>query len=291
MFNRLPRLWAVLALLALAACQPAPKVRPALWQVDGPNGQRAWLFGTIHALPRRVDWRSPAIDAALAGSDRIVLEVAAINDDKAVAAIFARLAHSPGHPSLEQRVTPAQRAALAAMLREYGLDPAGFANTESWAAALMLVQAEQREQDRDSGNGIDRAIAAAAQGKPIEEFEGAAYQLSLFDQLPEAEQRQLLSAVIEGAPTAGTDALRMEKAWSTGDMAAIAGQGDGGLLRDPQLRETLLSGRNRAWRDRLIGLLGQGAHPFVAVGAAHLAGDDGLPALLAARGYRLTRLQ
>ena len=52
--------------MALAACAgpPAEPVRPALWQVDGPHGQRAWLLGTIHALPGPVKWRSAAIDEA-----------------------------------------------------------------------------------------------------------------------------------------------------------------------------------------------------------------------------------
>lgn len=280
-----------LVLLALAACSEPEAVRPALWQVDGPNGGKAWLFGTIHALPAPVDWQAGQVGPALHQADSIVLEVADITNDAATARAFAALARSPGLPPLLQRVDAPRRAALAKLLGEEKLSEASFANVETWAAALTLAQLLQARGHDDSSNGIDRAVLRAAPGKPVHEFEGAAAQLAIFDAMAEDDQRELLVQTVSGIDEVEAESRRLAAAWKRGDMELIARETDGGMLTDPELRDALLVKRNKAWVEKLSALLTRGEHPFVAVGAAHLAGHDGLPALLTARGYKVTRLQ
>ncbi len=281
----------ILALiLVLAGCKPQSRevVTPALWEVTGDNGEQAWLFGTIHALPAPVNWRSEQVEAALAGSDRLVLEIAEVDDPKAMSQIYARLAASPDQPPLDSRVPIALQPRLLALLREYKLDPRQFGQTETWAAALTIANAAQAEAKVDFG--IDREILRASKSKPIGELEGAAVQLGLFDALPETEQRDLLAAiVVEAAQNAGDD--RLGVAWRKGDMTALEAETQSGMMADAELRRALLTDRNNAWANRISVMLQQGARPLVAVGALHLAGPEGLPALLAARGYKVRRLQ
>ena len=161
------------------------------------------------------------------------------------------------------------------------------------AATTALVlhgQAATKAGNSDSGNGIDRALLHGY-GKPVEEFEGAATQLAIFDKLPESTQRRLLSAALTDPKEAEQELARMAQAWSRADLGLIDRETNEEFLSDPVLREALLVSRNRAWEARLIAMLRAGAHPFVAVGTAHLVGKDGLPAQLAANGYKVTRLQ
>ena len=288
MFNRL--FLALLLLLALAGCARQEDVRPGLWLVEGPKGEKAWLFGTIHALPKPVDWRSNKVDAALHAADLLVLEVADIRDDAKTAKAFAELAQSPGLPPIAQRVPADLRDELQDGMTKGGLKAGALDPFETWAAALMLQNASAAARTSDSGNGIDRAVAEAWSG-PVDEFEGAAAQLAIFDRLPEPEQRALLKAVLTEEPNRETQLRDLQKAWARGDMDLIARVTDQDLGQEPALREALLLARNRAWTGKLEGLMARGAMPFVAVGAAHLAGKDGLPAMLAARGWKVTRLQ
>jgi len=154
----------------------------------------------------------------------------------------------------------------------------------------MLQQAMAGSSDNDSGNGIDRAVANAWQGQ-VAEFEGAAAQLSIFDRLPEAQQRALLGAVLTEGPKRAEQLRTLQTAWARADMDLIARVTDEDFGQEPSLREALLVGRNQAWTTQLEAMLARGARPFVAVGAAHLAGRDGLPAMLSARGWKVTRLQ
>lgn len=281
---------AALLALALAGCAAEPEpATPALWRVDGAGGQAGYLFGTIHSLERPVLWRSGKVDGALKASDRIVVEVADLADDAGLSKTFAAMSQSPGLPPLAARVDPELRPRLTTLMRKAGASERNFVGVETWAAALSLARAGASPDA--AKNGVDRAVEAAAQGRPVVELEGAVRQFGLFDALPETEQRDLLSAVLRDGGAIDNESDDLARAWRKGDMAAIEAETRKGLLADPELRAALFTARNRAWANKVSAMLAKGQRPFVAVGAAHMAGPDGLPAMLTAKGYKVTRVQ
>jgi len=74
-------------------------------------------------------------------------------------------------------------------------------------------------------------------------------------------------------------------------MEALARETHRGMLADKELRDILLVRRNAAWAERVAAMMRAGQRPFVAAGAAHMAGPEGLPALLAGRGCTVRRVQ
>lgn len=285
---------ALAALLALAACKGDPPAEfagppsPALFEVSSPGGAvEGWLFGTIHSLPDGVDWRTETLTGVVDRADLLVVEVRDLGA-AAMRQTFAERAYTEGQPPLASKVPPAQRDALFAILAEHDLTADTFARMETWAAALTLAQ---YAETGDAANGVDRALLREIPRAKVTELESGARQLDIFDHLPETEQRDLLEAVIADMARNRETPSRHAADWYRGRIDHLADPATSALLADPELREALYTARNRAWAERLATILEGDPRPLVAVGTAHLSGDDGLPALLAARGYTVRRIQ
>ncbi|MEL7737349.1 TraB/GumN family protein [Citromicrobium bathyomarinum] len=291
---------AILALLALlvAACgQPDKKPpvapddpNPLLWEIARADGTAAgWLIGTIHALPDGVEWRTASVDTAIAQAGVLAVEIADLDDQRAVTSAFKPLAYSPGQPPLLSRVPANQRERLTALVDDtpYGLDD--FRGIESWGAALILSQSV--DTGADAANGIDRALIRDFNGRRVVELEGAARQFAVFDGLSERAQRAMLGAIVEEAEADSDQRQRPIRLYLQGDEAGLAALTREGLLADDEIREALLERRNAAWMPRIIRLLESDSHPLIAVGAAHMVGKDGLVALIEAKGYTVRRVR
>lgn len=282
----LARAFAAIGALCLASCGGTdwPDPQPALWQVTSPDGDTGWLLGTVHTLPEGVEWLTPLMSDTLRQADLLVVEIADLADAGKSRAAFERLAHQPDLPGLLARFAGDDRARMRGLLTQADAAEGDFANMESWAAALVLSSAVSR------GNpvmGVDRQLLAG--DTPVLALESFRSQFAVFDALPAGEQQDLLLAVACEAEAADPDAGL--KAWLIGDLAALERVGESCLLGDPELRTVLLDGRNMAWLDRIAAAVDDGRRPLVAVGAAHMLGTQGLPALLAARGFAVARIQ
>ena len=155
---------------------------------------------------------------------------------------------------------------------------------------LMLASAV-RESEPD--NGVDRALIA--QASKVVGLETITGQLSIFDQLAEADQSDMLALTAKTGADAstGVDGIPQAaaRAWFSGDMAALDGFVRQPLSELPALYDALLKQRNIAWATQIESHLAAGQRPFIAVGAGHMLGEDGLPALLRAQGYSVTRVE
>ena len=299
---------AILAFLAclVAACgQPDERegsasdtANPLLWEIaraDGPDaGPEAgrvegWLLGTIHALPDGVQWRGPATDQAVSAADVLAVEIADVGDGQAMSSAFMALAYSAGQPPLSARVPPSQRERLTELVDETRYRMDDFARIESWGAALILSQAIRN--DAKTANGVDRALIKEFPRRHVVELEGARAQFEAFDGLSESAQRAMLAAIVEDSKADPATRAQPVRLYLAGDDAGLDALSREGMLGTAEIREALLTRRNADWVPKIEKLLADDDRPLIAVGAAHMVGEDGLVALLEAKGYRVTRVR
>ncbi len=288
------RRWALLALLLVAACggtptSPARQGGPALWRVQR-GDLDGYLFGTVHVLPDRTAWRTPALEEAIDASDRLVLEIGNLADRDAVVGAFERLGRAPDLPPVADRITPEARRALDKLSADGTASADALAPYKDWAAAMLLSAAIQQKMGVSESNGVEPLLTARFRdaGKPLEGLETLDQQFGAFDALPSATQRRMLEETILDAGRMPALMDEIVKAWLRGDLAAIARADTGRRRPDPLVEQGVIAARNRAWTAKIDRMRGR---PFIAVGTAHLAGDYSLVAMLEARGFTVRRIQ
>jgi uncharacterized protein YbaP (TraB family) len=142
----------------------------------------------------------------------------------------------------------------------------------------------------NAADGVEPQLRARMPGKPVEGLETIDSQFATFDALAPAAQSRLLADVAREINDPHDGDAQMLNLWLKGDELGLTHEANSDFLGDPVLHEALLAARNRLWLQRIDALLRQGAHPFIAVGAAHVVGGDGLPTLLRTRGWTVTRV-
>lgn len=274
-------------------CAGAAGAAPALWVVKDADSE-IFLFGTLHALDPATRWRTPAYDHALARADTVWFEADLDTaDPQTLAGILSRYGVDPARP-LSGKLSSSDLAALSRHV-----DVARIDHLRPWAAALMLSMQPMLGRGARVEAGADMtATRVARQGaKTVRAFETLEDQARLFAGLSEPAELQYLTDVIRQRAQGPRLSLRrregdLEQAWAAGDMARLGPALVGELRADnPGLYEALLKRRNLQWADQLADEMAGAGVELVNVGALHMVGDEGLPALLAARGYQVTRIQ
>ena len=267
----------------------AATARPALWVVHR-NQATVYLFGTIHLLPDHTAWRYPELTQALKASDALYLEVA--DDNPAHMHMLIMRYGLDLKRNLSSQLSPADNQRLQAAAKLVG-GTAALQPMKPWLAALTLNIAPLLKAGMNPRMGADKQIKAQmlAAGKPVHGLETSAMQIRLLASMPQAQQWAWLRSTLRDFGKAKAQLQQLLAAWKAGDVAAIARQTDQAMRKDtPALYNTLIVRRNQRWVGVIAALLKRPGTTFIAVGAAHLAGPDGLPTLLARKGLQVQRL-
>lgn len=279
-------------MLVLAAARGA-SAYPALWVVESAHA-KVYLFGTIHILKADRQWHSPALDAAIAQSRDLWLEVPDPEDPTSILPSLQTMGMDAAHP-LSTKLTPADLARVDAAARAMGVPGESvFEPFRPWFVGVMLSTVPLLKAGYDPSYGVDRQLRSTfvSSGKPVYGFETLVQQLHFFADLPQDQEIAFLDATLDEIDASAASDDQLVAFWANGNVDKLAGiEGDEIFRRSPALYKELIVDRNTAWAQRLDTLLHGSGVSFVAVGAGHLAGAVSVQADLAKRGYRVRRVQ
>lgn len=251
---------------------------------------RIYILGSMHALPRGTDWDDGAVGVAIEAADELVMELSPTQLDAAADA-FRRLAPRSAPLAIDARLTG--KALMGYRALEAGGRPLNGDDLDDWAVMVLIGQRIAQNAKLSPEEGVEAQLTERfeAAGKPVAGLERAREQLMLFETLDPATQRMLLIRAAEEADTATRDVLALTAAWRRGDVAALEKVVNEDIDAVPAARKAIITDRNHRWTEWAARRMERPGTVLMAVGAGHLVGADGVPALLEAQGVRVRRVQ
>ncbi len=247
------------------------------------NGTTSYLLGTRHI---GVAWRKmpDVVHDALERASLVVFET--VDDD---GSIDGPARHSAARAELGEK--------LWKRYRELAGDALADAMAEAAPAEAMLMLMVTYE---DQLSSLEREIEADAGRwkKPMRGLETSAFQQKLLDKYLDGRAIRAFVENVESLDEIKQDTIEdlTEYCSGTDETPGVDPKERADMLKSgyteteiAAMDREMLSDRNRSWIPQLETMFAKG-NVFVAVGADHTRGDQGVPALLAAKGYQVTRV-
>ena len=141
-------------------------------------------------------------------------------------------------------------------------------------------------------NGVEAYLVPKAVDakKQLDGLVSLDQHIAVFGEMNDRDSEAMLLLAFIHLNTAGKEYERMESCWKRGDIAGIDKLLDDDYQGVPTVRQRILTDRNRKWVPKLEEYLRSGKTWMVVAGVGHMAGDQGVPALLRAKGYQVEQL-
>lgn len=283
----------LLLLIAGAAAADDSGQPVTMWRLDGAEN-RIYLLGSIHLL-RKDDHPLPAvIDEAYGDADRLVMEMDVDDvDPLAAQRLLGELGLIRGDRKLADLMGPQLYARAETLASDLSIPLGLLSRSEPWLAAITVEQLMLERIGFRQSYGIENHLArkAATDRKEVIGLETVREQLEFLDNMSLGAQRSLLLQALEESAEIETIMDELVRAWRLGDIRFLEARMLDEIRVYPELYKAVVVDRNRRWARRIEAFTKGPDDYLVVVGALHLIGEDGLPALLEALGHELTQMR
>lgn len=258
-----------------------------LWEVKGPkNESHSYLFGTMHMIQEEFyiypDW----MDTIVTRADVLVMELAGLpNPLKALKYIMLP------EGSVWDYFNEIQEDSLIVWAKQTaGMKEKAFRSTFSKMKPFAIVQLSALKMMGDNIKSYEQEFQTLAESNKIELYglETIADQMKLFDDMTMEEQAEMVMETIrENEEDAAKMLNQLQRTFHSQEIDSLhmLVQDEGGMIAAKE--NVFLNDRNYKWIPKIKEIIDQKT-AFIAVGAGHLGGPEGVIRLLQKEGYTLT---
>lgn len=279
--------------------KPIPYGQGLLWKIERAGLKPSFLFGTMHLSYADIVNLPAPVKTAFDQADSASFEIEMTEES---AARWDRTSYYRGWQTLDAELGPDLYAEVIGIAEPYGLTIHELRKFKPWVVIFYLSQPPGVYVTRKAGEKkLDQWLhdEAKKQKKAVYGLETIEEHVGVFADLPQDVQRKVIRAMVKQdrialRTTQSTLHERMVQLYLERDIAAILNMDSGmaagaGEEINRMIEERLLDQRNHLMVERMIPRLKEGK-AFVAVGAAHLPGEQGMVNLLVQQGYKVTRV-
>ncbi len=285
-------LFAAISVLAACAAGNAAKRMPTenslLWEITGKGLEKpSYLFGTIHAIGESDFFLREEVKNTFANAERLVMEVK-IDEPGLQASMREKMIMSDGQ-SLDQLLSAAEYEKLKAFMREKAGMPELMYNKVKPMFVQSFIYPSMIGEPMKSYETVFSEMATEAE-MDIMGLETVDEQLSYVDQISLEDQLEMLMQGVDDFDGQLGEWKQMVSLYVSEDIAGLSGLISEESKEYKKFEKKLLGERNKNWISR-IGTHVRAEPSFIAVGAGHLGGKNGVISLLRKEGYELRALK
>ena len=256
-----------------------------LWEIKDPNSKyTSYIYGTIHLIEKEYFHFPKQLQKIILKSDKVVLELPGVPTSEQLKPLIYL---ENGKDLLSYFSDDQKKQLLNWVEQNLHLNEEEF--TESYGKFKPFVVAQTITQFAflDKTVSYEREIINILKNKniPLKGLETIENQIDLFNNLPMENQINMIIQAIESTVKNQSLLAQMQRAYKDQDLDHIHQL----LQEESTLTATdfnhFVTARNTQWIKPLKQYFSQGK-TFVAVGAGHLAGENGILNLLRKEGYK-----
>jgi uncharacterized protein YbaP (TraB family) len=261
--------------------------RGLLWSVTSPEGKTSHILGTIHSSDPEVLGLKKPVRMAFADSRLYVMEL--IPDAQAITRMQSSMLFAPDE-QLKDALTAELYGKVVRAMEKRGVPEAATARMRPWTLLVTLNMPAE-----NSGLILDNLLyqQALKAGMSVQGLETVDEQLVVLTDWPREKIISWLEETVDNLDHIESMQQELMQAWLDRDLSRLQQVamemefGDEADYQEFMLR--LVDQRNQRMVARMTASLEEGG-AFIAVGALHLPGEQGVLNLLHQRGYRLKAL-